>query len=333
MGNQSCVATGGAPHQMTIALVNTSGGDIELDPTKTCECKDKHQGFYAAHGKFNFIPLTTLRNGCETLIKVSGREASAVNPVGWIQYRWCKNHRSFISVICRGTNEYGVNVKQVGNRDYIITVSPVTQISTTVASGGQYAEDRILGAFSPTIEGLPCHPEELGGSIIIPSRDLPHIKKFPCVLNSKALYNAIYERIPEGYSCGGVAIQRAWWLFFGRCDSQSARKVGKSWDCGGCIASHLIEHCKNDGLDAGHVENWNDAKYCLSNGCVIFTVLNGAHWVTVIGVHDNKVYAIDYNGLVSVLETVYVGNVKPPSGIFASGSMIWLNGNAYESLA
>jgi hypothetical protein len=342
MGNQSCVSTGGAPHQMTIELINTSGGDIELDPSKICECPERHQGFHAAHGKFNFEPARSIHNGYKTIIKVSGREASAVNPVGWIQYRWCENHsaklyldynsagwtdlqnRSFISAICRGTNKYGVSVEQVDNRGYKITITPFAQVSTTVASGGQYAEDRIMGLIWTGFADLPCHPEELGGSRIIRSSDFPNIKKFPCVLNSEALYNAVYDSIPEGYSCGGVAIQRAWWLLFGRCDSQSARKVGKAWKCGGCIASDLITHCKNDGLAAGHVDNWNDAKYHLSNGCVLFTVLNGTHWVTVIGVYDSKVYAIDYNGLVSVLETVYVGNVKPPSGIVANGSMIWV---------
>jgi len=343
MGNQSCVSTGGAPHQMTIELINTSGGDIELDPSKICECPERHQGFHAAHGKFNFEPARSIHNGYKTTIKVSGRSASAVNPAGWIQYRWCENHsaklcldynsagwsdwfqdRSFISAICRGTNKYGVSVEQVDNRGYKITITPFAQVSTTVASGGQYAEDRIMGLIWTGFADLPCHPEELGGSRIIPSSDFPSIKKFPCVLNSEALYNAVYDRIPEGYSCGGVAIHRAWWLLFGRCDSQSARKVGKSWECGGCIASDLITHCKNDGLAADHVDTWDDAKYHLSNGCVLFTVLNATHWVTVIGVYDSKVYAIDYNGLVSVLETVYVGNVKPPSGIVANGSMIWV---------
>jgi hypothetical protein len=343
MGNQSCVASGAAPHQMCIELINSSGGDIELDPSKTCECDDRHAGFYAAHGKFNSEPERRIRSGCSTVISVSGRSGSAVNPVGWIQYRWCSDHkatlyldynsagwsdlqdRSFISAVCKGTNMYGVTVEQLENRRFRITVAPTSRIPESAASGGQHAEDRIMGLISTTIAGLPCHPEDLGGSKIIPANEYKNITGFPCVLNTNALNCAVRNPITEGHSCGGVAIQRAWWLLFGRCESSSAKKVGKAWDCGGCIASDLITHCQNDGLSAGHVDDWDAAKNFLRKGCVVFTVLNGAHWVTVIGVLGDKVYAIDYKGLVSVLETVYAGNVKPPSKIFANGSMIWVN--------
>ncbi len=46
--------------------------------------------------------------------------------------------------------------------------------------------------------------------------------------------------------------------------------------------------------------------------------------MTVVGVHNGNVYAIDYGGLVRVLESVYVANVKAPHVVAASGAMIWV---------
>ncbi len=268
MGNSSCVATGGAPHQVTIKVINLSGGTIELDPSRTCDCGEGHGGFNAKHGKFNGSPFASMDTGLECIFRVSGREASAVCPEGWVQYRWRLDNniklrieynaagwtdlqnRSFVSAaIVQSTKKYGVEVITINDWSYEIKLAPVKVISTTSASGGLHAENRIKGFFGD--KSFVSHPEQMATSVRVSTSEIPSIaNSFPCVASSDAFLSALDVKsggqvVTNGYSCGGVAIQRAWFLLTRRCSSKAAIKVGKSWDCGGCIATDLIQHCKN----------------------------------------------------------------------------------------
>ncbi|CAF1004476.1 unnamed protein product [Didymodactylos carnosus] len=132
----------------------------------------------------------------------------------------------------------------------------------------------------------------------------------------------------DDHSCGGVAIQRSRWILLRQNNSTVSSRVGeasrRAGIGGACIASDLVWWCRKDGLLADHLSSWNDAKERLRQGCVVFTILNGVHWVTVIGVHQGNVYVLDYDGLFSVPEKDYVDNVKPAS-IFAPGCMMWVD--------
>ena len=89
MGNQNCVADGANPHSMGIILINNSSKDLIIS-SNACKCPEQHRGFYAAHGKFRpgFEPRSVPKRGGVIQCWMSGREGSAVNPAGWINFNY-----------------------------------------------------------------------------------------------------------------------------------------------------------------------------------------------------------------------------------------------------
>ena len=154
--------------------------------------------------------------------------------------------------------------------------------------------------------------------------DIDHVPSFPTVKSKTRLQKAAFDVETNKVWCSGVSIQRCHLLLEDSIpENSNFRHMGKSWGCGGVIASDFVGWCIRDGLSSNHVEDWKEAKIRLSLGLIVCAIMRGVHWVTVIGVSGGYVYALDYGGIYKIPEDFFkvnvYGNIGAPGCLISVG--------------
>jgi len=272
-GTQSCVQTGSNPHSMGYVLVNNSSKCLTLSDIP-CACGN-HRGFSTTHGKFkqDFQPLLSIAPGKSDKCWMSGREASAVNPEGWIHYNveggdtcvriqfnssgWSHGaHRIQAGIRVAAPRNISVRILEQSieddmpdgfrgtevNRQFriILTDRSSRELNfSNIAVGGSYA---------------PQSTAEFKGSVRMNQNSLDHVPQFPTVSNPHALLHSLDVkaggRVVTGGPCAGVAIQRVWYLLRDTLDPGSQWRKAKA----PCIASDVVSWLNDhEGFRAGHL--------------------------------------------------------------------------------
>jgi hypothetical protein len=171
----------------------------------------------------------------------------------------------------------------------------------------------------------------------------------PCPLGSAEHYvstGLVFPGIlgnmdPWPTPCAAVALQRLWLL---RCGSVPSRSI---WNIvggaserafgpgnGAVIATDFVEWLQRDGFQAEHC--FKSGRTCeddfykgleiinsTKSQKALAVILNGEHWVTVIGSAEGRVYVLDYAGVISVPLDKFAkqvgGNGAAPSSVVVVG--------------
>jgi hypothetical protein len=176
----------------------------------------------------------------------------------------------------------------------------------------------------------PCFPSELGGIVVTNLKIVPKFSTYKNqIILKKALDREQGGKVVTGGPCGGVCLQRVWYLLHGKLESEVWKQVGQ-WSVavfgegnGAVVATYMVEWFRKENFHSDHVDSWTDVAGHLREGHIILTVLNYQHWVTVVGIGRTFVYVIDYGGLYKVKEEEFARNVRGVP-VFAAGAIIWV---------
>jgi hypothetical protein len=149
---------------------------------------------------------------------------------------------------------------------------------------------------------VPQRTSEIMGCVNL-AHNLELVPAFPSVSSPQALKHALdsgYVRT-GGIPCAGVAIQRVWWLLHDYINPATQWSQVRA----PCIASDVVSWLRIEGFRADHLgSGWSEAiPQASRRGQLVLCVLHlgtgvtDYHWVTLIGVHENDVYVIDYGGI------------------------------------
>jgi hypothetical protein len=175
---------------------------------------------------------------------------------------------------------------------------PASREDLKCAARGPRPDNVAVGG--DTSAAVPHKTSEIMGCVNL-VHDLDLVPAFPSVSSPQALKHALdsgYGNVKTGGPCAGVAIQRVWWLLHDSINPATQWSQAKA----PCIATDVISWLRIEGFRADHLGNgWSDAiPQALRQGQLVLCVVHlksSYHWVTLIGVHEQDVYVLDYNGI------------------------------------
>lgn len=151
-------------------------------------------------------------------------------------------------------------------------------------------------------------PEGMAGSIKI--TELHTVPHFPTYKHETNLRDALDisegGKVITGGPCAGVAIQRTWYLKVGYVSETSCWQKPRA----PCIASDFSDWLRKDGFQTEFTDSWPSIVRALAMGHVVNCIIRNLHWVTIVGVDEGLVYAINYPGLFAVPETEFSKHVE-----------------------